>query len=181
MASKAKGFTLIEMTIVIVILAIISAIAVPKFINLSGDAKKAKIASVAAELRIAIDLIYYKSLILGLENECHEGLAEEVIVDGFLTCKGYPIGYISAIKRLLNLDSADGFVFDNSAKSGHRVLVISLNETYSNDGYLVNTEGQLVDDKGELTSPETSIDMNYCQLFYQPMGVDKVVVFDSGC
>ena len=69
MASRTKGFTLIELTIVIVILAIISAVAVPKFINLSGDAKKAKIASVAAELRIAIDLIYYKSLILHLLYE----------------------------------------------------------------------------------------------------------------
>lgn len=173
---KRKGFTLVELTVVIVILAIISAVAVPKFINVSSDAKKAKIASVAAELRTAINLIYYKSLLLGLENECHEGLAKEVIVDGFLTCKGYPIGYISSIKKLLNLDNNEGFIFQNSDASGHRILAISLNETYYNGEKLVNKDGQFVDDK-----PSISAGMNYCQLLYQPMGADKVVVLDDGC
>ncbi|QFI38441.1 type II secretion system protein [Moritella marina ATCC 15381] len=164
MGFRAKGFTLIEMTIVIVILAIISAIAVPKFVNLSGDAKKAKIASVAADLRTAINLIYYKSLILGLENECHKAIGKEVIVDGFLTCKGYPIGYINSIKKLLNLGSDDGFIFSNIFDDkNQRILTISLNDSYAKK------------------EPANIATADYCQLIYQPHEITKVVLLTHGC
>ena len=43
MLSKAKGFTLIELIVVILILAILSAIALPRFTSLQRDARIAKL------------------------------------------------------------------------------------------------------------------------------------------
>ena len=72
---EIKGFTLIELVVVIVILGILSAIAAPKFINLTSDANAAVIKATSGAMKAASDLIHQKSVIHNIEN----GL---VVVDG---------------------------------------------------------------------------------------------------
>lgn len=63
--SAQKGFTLIELVVVIVILGILAATAAPKFINLAGDATGATIKAVKASVESATIMVHAKALVGG--------------------------------------------------------------------------------------------------------------------
>lgn len=53
-----KGFTLIELVMVIVILGILAAVAIPKFTDMSGDARAASEVGVVGGVRAGISTVY---------------------------------------------------------------------------------------------------------------------------
>ena len=56
MKRNVRGFTLVEILIVVIILGILAAIVIPQFTNASTDAKKSAVASTLQSLRGAIEL-----------------------------------------------------------------------------------------------------------------------------
>ena len=60
---KQAGFTLIELVMVIVILGVLSAVALPKFVDLGKDARTAAIKAVEGSMRSANAIVYAKAAV----------------------------------------------------------------------------------------------------------------------
>jgi MSHA pilin protein MshA len=84
---KQAGFTLIELVIVIVILGILAATAAPKFIDLTGDAKKSVIQGVQGTINSAMNLAHAKAIV-----SSQTGATGQVVINGqyYALIYGYP-------------------------------------------------------------------------------------------
>lgn len=142
---KQQGFTLIELVFVIVILGILAAFAVPRFVDLTSEARAAAIQGVGGSVQSAAALTHAQALVQNVTNGTIQVEGTSVTM-----VNGYPAG------------STDGIVAALQSLNGYGVAVSGTTVTITPSGFSGSNCEVAYTQAAANSAPGITIDTNGC-------------------
>lgn len=161
---KQSGFTLIELIMVIVILGVLSAFALPRFADLGGDARAASISGLAAAVRAASNIAHAQQLADGAAAGVSVSLEGQTItmVSGYPTANTAGIGAAAQISSSTTA-TADGTDFVATAGGATATSAITFSIRGVGDGDGDSTSGECsVTYTSTANAPTVTVNVDDC-------------------
>lgn len=106
-----KGFTLIEVIVIIVILGILAAVAVPKYLDLSKRTEKAVAENLVGSMRSALTI--YHAQFMAKQKGTPKNFRDNISIPNFVKVRNDSMGMTGSEALILEKYVTSRFVIDN--------------------------------------------------------------------
>ena len=110
---KSRGFTLIELIVIIVILGILAAVVVPKYLDLSRQTEKVVAENLVGSMRSALSL--YFAQFVAKQKGTQKNFRDNVSIPNFMKVSNDTMGMTGSETLILERNVTTRFQIDNPA------------------------------------------------------------------